>query len=409
MSSLLLSRPISPAVLSVGAESARRRRRTAKDREKSPVKEEVSMFPEFRGQRNWRYSIVDRPGKGSILRIGTGNRYYAWELDGEVGTEALKAKRLSDLDKTQILEIPKGSRILGKGTFQLHRSTRDLLHGTMQDGKRNLSIQIARDGDGWTVTRRRSPRRPDGGRVIYEAATKTAAGEMLGLDKAMYPLYTPPGGSHLTRLGLAAGIGALGGLAYHGVDRATAWGDEALGGQRRRPQSGLLARMLKGALVGAGTSAVVDPVLRHLGDPVPVPPPASPVLPGTAPSGGDFTGNVLVDPDRLVRSRKTAFVHDPLSYQMSNRTLKTLVFGEPTIPFGVKREMFREIDAATDNPRMAVSPMDLIGMGVGGMAGYMAAKASGRGPVSVGLAAGIGTMVARHLQGGAVRPPVRRY
>lgn len=231
-------------------------------------KGEQAEFPVFRKQRNWDYAILKGPkGKGSILQIGNGNRNYSWELGGTLedeGATQLKAKRMNDLDKVQSAKLREEMGLQTSGRFQLHRANRGDIHGTLQDGKVNLSILLKKDGKGWTIERKAKPKRPDPARALYERATlpieKTA--ELAPFDKAFYPIYTPPGGSDLTSAGLAAGIGAAGGLGYHILDRIRNRGDVAIGGERYRTNPSLIKRMLIGAGIGAGTSVATNMGLR---------------------------------------------------------------------------------------------------------------------------------------------------
>lgn len=78
--------------------------------------------------------------------------------------------------------------------------------------------------------------------------------------------------------------------------------------------------------------------------------------------------------------------------EMSNMSLKRLVFMEPALPFPVKQYLMTEIDQATDNPRGSVSASEIVGGSLGGIAGFMLAKATGAGPITTGISTILGAL-----------------
>lgn len=114
------------------------------------TRSEFGSLPNLQSQKNWQFALV-RDGKDKTIRLKNGNRVFALRFDGDMTKDSYEKQqpvpltRLGDLDEKDFLS---GADVVSKGVFQVHRSTPNSIHGTLQDGKNNSSMifEIGDDG-----------------------------------------------------------------------------------------------------------------------------------------------------------------------------------------------------------------------------------------------------------------------
>jgi hypothetical protein len=114
---------------------------------------EFGFIPSLGSQKNWRYSISSLDDGSTALRLKDGGRVFAFRVGGDISGKGfaentpLSMERLGDIGESDFLQ-----GALANGVFQVHKSTPRSIHGTLQDGKSNLSVLMEADDSGtWTL------------------------------------------------------------------------------------------------------------------------------------------------------------------------------------------------------------------------------------------------------------------
>ena len=82
---------------------------------------------------------------------------------------------------------------------------------------------------------------------------------------------------------------------------------------------------------------------------------------------------------------------------MNENFLKEMVFMEPLISAETKQRLFQEINYLDKQEGPNLTPPEIFASGLGGIAGFMAAKNSGAGPLVTATVATLGALVGREL------------
>lgn len=217
-------------------------------------------------------------------------------------------------------------------------------------------------------------------------------------DLLFYPIATPGRGSMLTAAGISAGIGALGGGLLHLRDRFT--------GEILPEKGGFRRKVLGGAAIGAGLSLGSNLLGRYTLQDGKIKPrdgwteTAEGMRYKTRPTNREIMDTINKQAS-WERSFSTSALKKKVAMSMiSDMEMRRMIMDQSAIPFGVKRVMFQEVAHLTEGNGRAVSLNQILNFGVGGVAGMVAAKAMGFGPIATGVAATVGALGI----GGALTP-----
>lgn len=400
---------------------------------------EISALPSRKNpQTNWSYSLV-RDGDEDSLIINDAGRYYRWQVPKEtrdllekgLGDQEFTARRLSDMDSHEMEGLSDKGQVLQKGRLQVHKSGPSHVYATLQNGKTNPTIDLSHgENNQWKFTPRVKPKKADPGKTLAEGAMKKSANvfkdvfqrhpDRTAADNAFYPIFTPPGGSHLLSAGLAGGIGAGLGLGYHALRERMAKADARALGMEYEPTGSGLRRALWGTLAGVGIGGAANIGLHATLPDRPRPALGSDPYKGfRAKIPGDktvsdfasfpkkivnpkdnFIGDINIDDnvaktgsfDQLMNSQDVGISGMSV---VSDMYLKKMVFGEPALTWGEKRRLMDEVQAAkmmTGGPA-GISMQDVVGTGLGALSGYLLAKGTKAGPITTGVMSGIGALI----------------
>lgn len=162
------------------------------------TRSEFGSLPNLQSQRNWQFALV-RDGDNKTIRLKNGNRVFALRFDGDMTKDSYERQqpvpltRLGDLDEKDFLS---GADVVSKGVFQVHRSTPNSIHGTLQDGKNNSSMifEIGDDGK-WMM-------RPKPKARLSQVAAKFVSNVGTGKQASAFP-------ASIAGALVGGGIGAL--------------------------------------------------------------------------------------------------------------------------------------------------------------------------------------------------------
>ena len=206
-----------------------------------------SGIPTSSKQSNMRYSVlVDKKGdKEFRIQLAPKGALLRWKLSPDKEGKGAKAERMPEIPIGQPPDEDDGE-IESQGMFQVHKSGKDEIYGTLQDGKTNQSIRFTRgqDGQGWDMQPAQSPKARNKSALDFVTGMKlkTAAPiapvteEPYNLQpathvptnqdaydyqrRAVNTMTWPLTGDNLPlQMALTGGIGALGGAAYHGYKK----------------------------------------------------------------------------------------------------------------------------------------------------------------------------------------------
>jgi hypothetical protein len=225
-----------------------------------------------RGQRNWRYALVDLGENRAALRICDGGPHCKqWNLEPGEGNDYVAA-RMSDLpgewNKSRSLRHPEDAGIHQEGRLQAHRAGSDEIYATMQDGRNNGTFSLKKDPaapDRWKLQFQSRPKGKEEAAVDFVRSLKKSAGwqdwissllpraregaEVAGAAGAVH--NSPQGSDPIDHgLNLAGGLAGGAELAQAAIKRAPSLAAPAA---RLAPSIGAAARFAPHLALAANT------------------------------------------------------------------------------------------------------------------------------------------------------------
>jgi len=113
------------------------------------TKEQYAGIPEKNKSEMWQASIEDGGDGKKILSFLVGDKTLEFAL-GESDAEGVSANRLPDGDRNNF--GTRGEALTGK--FQVHKMSADKIYGTWQAGKKSITFALDKDGDGWRIKKK---------------------------------------------------------------------------------------------------------------------------------------------------------------------------------------------------------------------------------------------------------------
>lgn len=134
-------------------------------REIGPRRTELGGIRPRDRQSNWRYAVVGAENGDRFLRFADGNRVFNFRIPNTDGYtedqfhkgQPFNLERMSDLRDADLFS---GGKLQSKGVFQVHKSGPSQIRGTVQDGKRNFSLDILEEDGRWSLRPRQARPRP---------------------------------------------------------------------------------------------------------------------------------------------------------------------------------------------------------------------------------------------------------
>lgn len=201
---------------------------------------QMSSAPGSTKQKNWGYSVAENEKGEKFIRLSNNGKVMNFRVGGPGADNAfIDLERLSDL----MPDAAEKDSVLSQGIFQVHKSSPFLIHGTVQDGKKGLSLEFAEKDGKWMM----SPKAP---KTRVNSAAKFVENVKKGtyLNDVKEQFMSPTTGLS----GLAVGTGI-------GLSRALRDDSGATALER-------LANVLLMGAAGYGIGRVVEPVVNPLLD-----------------------------------------------------------------------------------------------------------------------------------------------